>query len=60
MTLQTIAQGLLALIMAIALILLLTVDCDAQSKVKYCRNAETGEVITVPADTPCPYPTHEL
>lgn len=28
--------------------------------VKYCRNAETGEIIVVEAGMPCPYPTHEL
>lgn len=60
MTLQNIAQIILAILMACLLIMLLTVDCDAQDKVKYCKDARTGEVFTVPADTPCPYPTHEL
>ena len=28
--------------------------------VKYCRDARTGEIITVEAGQPCPFPTHEL
>jgi hypothetical protein len=30
------------------------------SDVKYCRNAETGEIIVIEAGYPCPSPTHEL
>jgi hypothetical protein len=29
-------------------------------KVKYCQNLTTGEIITVRAGMPCPYPTSEI
>ena len=32
----------------------------AQDKVKYCKNAETGEIIVVEINMPCPFPTHEI
>ena len=32
----------------------------ADPKVKYCKDAQTGRVITVEAGMPCPYPTHEI
>lgn len=28
--------------------------------VKYCKDARTGGILTVPAGMPCPYPTHEI
>jgi hypothetical protein len=28
--------------------------------VKYCKNATTGDIITVEENMPCPYPTHEI
>jgi hypothetical protein len=28
--------------------------------VKYCRDARTGQIITVEAGQPCPFPTHDL
>jgi hypothetical protein len=34
-------------------------ESNAQ-KVKYCKNATTGDIITVQAGMPCPYPTHEI
>ena len=42
-------------------IILLALDAYAQDdKVKYCKNATTGEIITVEASMPCPLPTHEI
>lgn len=33
--------------------------CSAQ-EVEYCKNATTGEIITIQAGYPCPFPTHKL
>jgi len=32
----------------------------SNEKVKYCKDANTGRIITVQAGMPCPYPTHEI
>jgi len=40
--------------------MLATAESDANGKVKYCRNATTGEIITVQAGYPCPFPTHAI
>jgi hypothetical protein len=32
----------------------------AQDKVKYCKNAQTGDIITVEVNMPCPFPTHKI
>jgi hypothetical protein len=34
-------------------------EIEAQG-VKYCKNATTGDIITVQENMPCPYPTHEI
>jgi hypothetical protein len=34
-------------------------DCRAQD-VKYCKNYQTGEIVVVEANMPCPFPTAEL
>ena len=39
---------------------LVVAQAEAQDKVKYCKNAQTGEVITVEANMPCPFPMHEI
>ena len=44
------------LILALAV---MAVSTQAQD-VKYCKNYETGEVIVVEANMPCPYPMAEL
>ena len=41
-------------------IILLALDAYGQDKIKYCKNANTGEIITVGANTPCPFPTHKI
>lgn len=41
------------------LILLLSGAVQAQD-VKYCKNAQTGEIIVVEVGYPCPFPTHEI
>ena len=47
-------------IVATALILGVFAVCQADDKVKYCRDAQTGRIITVAAGMPCPGTTHEL
>lgn len=42
-----------------AALFFMTYQCQA-APVKHCRNAETGQIITVEAGMPCPYPTHEV
>ena len=49
-----IAVAFLLLAMSFAL------QAVADPKVKYCKDAQTGRVITVEAGMPCPYPTHEI
>ena len=41
-------------------LLLAATAVPAQDEVKYCKDATTGDIITVGAGMPCPYPTHEL
>jgi len=47
------------LVTALFLLVTATPVC-ANDKVKYCRNATTGEIITVQAGYPCPFPTHAI
>lgn len=56
---QAVISFLAILVLAIVYIFTIPSALSAE-KVKYCRNAETGEIITVQAGYPCPYPTHEL
>jgi len=44
---------------AVALIVLYGLNAKAQD-VKYCKDFETGEIITVEAGMPCPGTTAEL
>ena len=46
-------------ILMIAVTLLIVVKSNAQ-EVEYCKNATTGEIITVQARMPCPYPTYKI
>ncbi len=45
----------------LVILLIMYVPAEAQPEepedVKYCQNMETGEIIVVRADMPCPYPT---
>ena len=49
----------LAIFGAMFLLLALFGDASAQG-VKYCKNAETGEIIVVEEGMPCPFPTHKI
>jgi hypothetical protein len=57
---MTSRSNALKAIVATALILGVFAVCQANDKVKYCRDAQTGRIITVAAGMPCPRPTHEL
>ena len=49
-----------AAIIFLILALLMCVKPEATPEIKYCKNYETGEVIVVEANQPCPFPTAEL
>jgi hypothetical protein len=53
------ALGIGICIIVITAALLWALPATAQ-KVKYCKNYTTGEIITVTAGMPCPYPTSEI
>lgn len=55
---RAIKQTTIALLLLAALFFM-TYQGQAQ-EVKYCRDARTGDIIVVPAGTPCPYPTHAI
>jgi len=48
-----------ALIFLLLAVLMCIDDAWAQD-VKYCKDAQTGDVIVVEAGMPCPFPYHEL
>jgi hypothetical protein len=48
------------IIAALVMCAFLSFIASAQDKVKYCKNATTGQIITVEVGMPCPFPTHEL
>lgn len=52
-------RNALGAMLAVVVFTLAIMECEAQD-VKYCRDANTGEIIVVEAGQPCPYPTHEL
>lgn len=45
---------------AVMMAIIFAGEAMADPKVKYCKDAQTGRVITVEAGMPCPYPTHEI
>jgi hypothetical protein len=49
-----------ALVASFIIVLMVSPSAEAQDKVKYCKNYTTGEIITVTAGMPCPYPTSEI
>ena len=49
------AIALMTIILAAGL-----VDIAAAQEVKFCKDAETGEIIVVEINMPCPFPTHEI
>ena len=46
-------------IVAFLLFTLATMEVNSQD-VKYCKNYETGEIIVVEINMPCPFPTSEM
>ena len=48
-----------AIVATFTAILLVSTKGSAQ-EVEYCKNATTGDIITVQAGMPCPYPTYKL
>ena len=48
-----------ALSIMVALVVLYGLNAKA-GDVKYCQDLETGDIITVPENMPCPYPTAEM
>jgi hypothetical protein len=50
----------LLIIAALSILFAISLNVMAQDKVKYCKNYTTGQVITVQAGYPCPYPTAEI
>lgn len=51
---------LIVLVVFNVLLLMTCVGRVEANDVKYCKDARTGKIIVVPANTPCPYPTHEI
>lgn len=49
-----------ALFVVAVTFILLSAATFSQDKVKYCKNATTGEIITVGIRSPCPFPTHAI
>lgn len=50
-------------VFVIAIFLMILAAADrvfGNDKVKYCRNAETGEIIVIQEGYPCPAPTHAI
>jgi hypothetical protein len=48
------------IVLAIMITGIAVISAQAQDKVKYCKNAQTGEIITVQSNMPCPFPTHKI
>jgi hypothetical protein len=50
----------LLIIATLSILFALSLNVMAQDKVKYCKNYETGQIITVQVGQPCPYPTSKI
>ena len=46
-------------VLMITVAMFIGVKSNAQ-EVKYCKNAKTGEIITIQAGYPCPFPTYKI
>lgn len=57
---KTFITFVLTLVILVAYLGVLAVDATAQDKVKYCKNAQTGEIIVVQENMPCPFGTHKI
>ena len=50
-----------AVLVTAVFLALTAVPCQAdEPKVKYCKDARTGQIIVIEDGYPCPFPTHEL
>ncbi len=59
MTNRDLLAGMIGFIIALVISMLLSNATQAQD-VKYCKNFQTGEIVVVEINMPCPFPMAEL